>query len=94
MIRIRSIGSRAMPSRFSAGSEEAPQSIKKLTAAPVTWKQVLSRPPEPNASPQPTNCSCIGCRASVVVEDYRPRGVPNTRISSQTGITMTAPSRK
>src|SRR3954464_12095344 len=50
-----------MPRRFSPGSDEAPQSIRKLTLAPVTWKQVLSLPPEPSASPQPTNCSCIGC---------------------------------
>jgi hypothetical protein len=26
--------------------------------------------------------------------DYRPRGVPNTRIKSQMGMTITAPSRK
>jgi hypothetical protein len=26
--------------------------------------------------------------------DYRPRGPPNTRIKSQSGITITAPSRK
>jgi hypothetical protein len=25
---------------------------------------------------------------------YRPRGVPNSRIKNQTGITITAPSRK
>ena len=35
------MSSRAIPSRFSAGSDEAPQSIRKLTRAPVTWKQVL-----------------------------------------------------
>src|ERR1700676_1186836 len=57
---MRRIASRAMPSRFKAGSDEAPQSIRKLTRAPVTWKQVLNRPPEPRASPQPTNCSCLG----------------------------------
>ena len=28
--------SRAMPSRFIAGSEDAPQSIRKLLRAPVT----------------------------------------------------------
>src|SRR5262245_53023818 len=55
------MASRAMPRRFSAGSEEAPQSIRKLTLFPVTWKQVLNRPPEPSASPQPTNRNCIGC---------------------------------
>src|SRR4030095_12871550 len=39
----------------------APQSIRKLTLVPVTWKQVLNLPPEPSASPQPTNRNCIGC---------------------------------
>ena len=86
------MASRAMPSRFSAGSEEAPQSIRKLTLAPVTWKQVLNLPPEPSASPQPTNRNCIGC--SLAGRIYRPRGVPNSRDSSQIGITITAPSRK
>ena len=51
---------RAMPSRFSAGSDEAPQSIRKLVPWPVTWKQVFDRPPEPSASPQPTKRNCIG----------------------------------
>src|SRR5215510_9441795 len=58
---MRSMSSRTMPARFSAGNEDAPQSIRKLTCAPVTWKQVLNLPPEPNASPQPTNRNCIGC---------------------------------
>src|SRR5712664_899629 len=52
---------RTMPSRFSAGSAVAPQSIRKLAEAPVTWKQVFCRPPEPKASPQPTNCTRISC---------------------------------
>jgi hypothetical protein len=51
----------------------------------------LSLPPEPKASPQPTKRSCIGCGLPI---PYRPRGAPNTRESSQIGITMTAPSRK
>src|SRR4051794_1078407 len=48
-----------MSSRLRAGSDDAPQSIRKLTRSPRTWKQVFPRPPEPNASPQPTNCRCI-----------------------------------
>src|SRR3954462_4324416 len=60
-MRIRSMLSRSMPRCFSAGSDDAPQSIRKLTLSPVTWKQVLNRPPEPSASPQPTNRSFIGC---------------------------------
>src|SRR5690242_12142895 len=51
---------RAMPSARIAGSAEAPQSISAFTPSPTRWKQVLERPPEPNASPQPTNCRCIG----------------------------------
>ena len=86
------MSSRAIPSRFSAGSDDAPQSIRKLTCAPVTWKQVLNLPPEPSASPQPTNRNCIGCCRLCVT--YRPRGLPNSRDSSQIGITITAPSRK
>ena len=86
------MSSRAMPSRFSAGSDDAPQSIRKLTRAPVTWKQVLNLPPEPSASPQPTNRNCIGCGLCELI--YRPRGLPNSRDSSQIGITITAPSRK
>src|ERR1700741_4205875 len=62
---MRSMSSRTMPARFSAGSDDAPQSIRKLTCAPLTWKQVLNRPPEPNASPQPTNRNCIGCGPSL-----------------------------
>jgi hypothetical protein len=34
VIRIRSMASRAMPRRFSAGSDDAPQSIRKLTWCP------------------------------------------------------------
>src|ERR1700730_2777091 len=52
--------SRAISSRFNAGSDEAPKSIRKLTRSPLMWKQVLNRPPEPSASPQPTNRNCIG----------------------------------
>ena len=86
------MASRAMPRRFSAGSDDAPQSIRKLTRSPVTWKQVLNLPPEPSASPQPTNRNCIGCSLTRWI--YRPRGLPNSRDSSQIGITITAPSRK
>src|SRR6185437_4114618 len=59
-MRMRSISLRAILQCFSAGSAEAPQSIRQLTESPVTWKQVFCRPPEPKASPQPTNCTCIG----------------------------------
>ncbi len=48
---------RSIPSRFIAMSEEAPQSIRNRVRSAVTWKQVLKRPPEPKASPEPTNVS-------------------------------------
>src|SRR5690348_11253833 len=54
-----SMASRAMRSPASPISDDAPQSIRKFACSPTTWKQVLSRPPEPNASPQPTNCKCM-----------------------------------
>jgi len=58
---------------------------------------VLYRPPEPNASPQPTNRNCIGPNPKNPVRAlnlYRPRGAPNIRDNSQIGMTITAPSRK
>src|SRR5215469_6727066 len=54
-----SIASRAIPSRSIPINEDAPQSIRKFARRPTTWKQVLSRPPEPNASPLPTNRRCM-----------------------------------
>src|SRR5882724_13295594 len=71
---------RAMPSRFSAGSEVAPQSIRKLAERPVTWKQVFCRPPEPKASPQPTNCTRISCcrfRLAAARRAEQPRQQPD-----------------
>src|ERR1700691_3196284 len=50
---------REIASLFIAVSELAPQSMRILVSRPVRWKQVLNRPPEPKASPQPTNCSCM-----------------------------------
>ena len=86
------MSSGATPRRFIAGSEDAPQSISRLVCAPVRWKQVFDLPPEPKASPQPTNLTRIG--SGRAEKTYRPRGVPNSRDSSQIGITITAPSRK
>ena len=47
---------RSIPRCLSATREVAPQSINAFTLAPVRWKQVLKRPPEPKASPHPMNC--------------------------------------
>src|SRR5262249_18124938 len=53
--RMRSMLVRSIASRFSAISDEAPQSIRKEVRLAATWKHVLKRPPDPNASPEPTN---------------------------------------
>src|ERR1700734_1425142 len=60
-MKTTSIALRSIASLFMATSEVAPQSISALTALPTRWKQVLKRPPEPKASPQPTNCRCMKC---------------------------------
>src|ERR1700724_3143913 len=48
-----------MPQRARPVSDDAPQSMRKFAESPATWKHVLSRPPDPKASPQPTNCRCM-----------------------------------
>src|SRR5580704_13636229 len=85
--------SMALPSIFSlfmATSEVAPQSISALTSLPTRWKQVLNRPPEPKASPQPTNCRCMECPQETRDDpgpsrdaDLRP---PPTTVSRQNGL--------
>ena len=44
---------------FSAGSAEAPKSTTSVLLAVSSQKQVLKRPPEPKASPEPTMVSFI-----------------------------------
>src|SRR3974390_1168310 len=44
---------------FSAGGAEAPKSTSSVPRAVSSQKQVLQRPPEPNASPDPTIVSFI-----------------------------------
>src|SRR5579863_4570793 len=50
---------RVIASLFIATTELAPQSISTLKSRPTRWKQVWKRPPDPKASPQPTNCNCM-----------------------------------
>src|ERR1700722_6323719 len=72
---------RGIASLFIAVSELAPQSMRILVSRPVRWRQVLNRPPEPKASPQPTNCSRIedlrntpkGCGAAPPVFNFAGR---------------------
>jgi hypothetical protein len=60
---------------------EAPQSMRKDVEAVVTRKQVLNRPPEPNASPEPMKCTCIV--ASVAVKGLRESEQANTPTTDQ-----------
>src|SRR5258708_38950735 len=51
-----------MPSFFKAIRLEAPKSMAKRRLGVSTRKQVLNRPPEPKASPQPTNVTLVVMR--------------------------------
>src|SRR5579885_3500646 len=62
----------SIPRCFSATSELAPQSISSRQCAPLTRKQVLNRPPLPNASPQPMNVTSTiapSIRLSIRLQD-------------------------
>src|SRR5919201_6650938 len=50
----------SMPNLRIATIEEAPQSMRKAPRRSRTWMHVLKRPPLPNASPEPRNCTSIG----------------------------------
>src|ERR1700733_3485714 len=63
---IASIPFGSTPKRRIEIIAEAPQSIRKLLASRrLTKKQVFSRPPEPNASPQPRNLMRTGTSSTV-----------------------------
>src|SRR3954452_20850024 len=47
----------SIPCAFNATSEEAPKSMRMVRPAVSTLKHVLNRPPDPNASPDPTMVS-------------------------------------
>src|SRR5581483_9930939 len=70
------------PRAFSATSEDAPKSTTTVALAVSSQKQVLNRPPEPKASPQPMTVSRMsGARA-------RPRrhlGVPPSHMDAGLG---------
>src|SRR5215213_6859736 len=53
---------RSIPSRFSATSEVAPKSSAIAAAAVSMKKHVFARPPDPNASPQPTTVRRMASR--------------------------------
>ena len=61
---IASIALGSSLSPFSAGNAEAPKSMTTVPLPVSSQKQVLERPPEPNASPDPTTVSRMsGLRA-------------------------------
>src|SRR5690242_12000805 len=45
---------------LSATREEAPKSMRMVRSSVATLKHVLKRPPDPNASPDPTMVSFMG----------------------------------
>ena len=67
----------SMPCPFNAGNAEAPQSMSSAALAVSRKKQVLSRPPEPKASPEPT----IVRRIMLAARPRRHRGVPAFHMS-------------
>ncbi len=75
-------------SLFSATMEVAPQSISALKSRPTRWKQVLNRPPEPKASPQPTNCKCMNtpglAKSPLDYDSLESRALPNPSVISIT----------
>src|SRR5436190_12132276 len=88
---------RLIASLFIDTSEVAPQSTSALIFRPTRWKQVLNRPPEPKASPQPTNCTCMNIPQSRRRPVHRPaiESAPHNLlqpepIASVTGITRGA----
>src|SRR5256885_11823728 len=61
----------SMPCAFSATCVDTPQSIRNVFPAASRRKQVLYRPPEPNASPHPTTVSRISGRRARTLADLR-----------------------
>src|SRR5262249_52172293 len=50
---------------------------KKFARSPTTWKQVLNRPPEPKASPHPTNWRCMSTPALALAALGQPHDQPD-----------------
>src|SRR6185295_18896245 len=61
----------SMPCAFNATCVDAPQSIRNVLSTASRRKQVLNRPPEPNASPQPTMVSRMSGRGARAFADLR-----------------------
>src|SRR5438067_2365847 len=59
------------PCARSATGADAPQSIRTVRPAAARWKQVLWRPPEPNASPEPMILSCMSRRRARPLADLQ-----------------------
>src|SRR4029079_16771906 len=59
---------------FSATGDDAPQSSKIVVPSAWTRKQVLKRPPDPNASPEPMTVSRM--RSGFCARPRRDLGMP------------------
>src|SRR4051794_41374614 len=70
---------RSIPSRFSATSEVAPKSSAIAAAAVSMKKHVFARPPEPNASPQPTTVRRMASRLRAGAGGELRMPAPNVR---------------
>src|ERR1044071_3444376 len=61
----------------SATGADAPQSIRTVRPSVTRWKHVLWRPPEPNASPEPTMVRRMSGRRAHALTDL---GMPAAKI--------------
>src|SRR6266545_6882288 len=77
-----SIRSGSRPCALSATREDAPQSTSSVPLAVSRKKQVLNRPPEPKASPEPTTVRRMSRRRA---RPCRNLGVPTLEIPERVG---------
>src|ERR1041385_8796384 len=79
---IASIVFASTPCAFNATCVDAPQSIRNVLPRASRRKHVLNRPPEPNASPDPTMVSRMSGRRTRTLADLR---VPAAQIGKLLG---------
>lgn len=70
------------PAAFSAVRLVAPQSMRTLSAAPSSQKQVWKRPPLPNASSEPMKCRRTGSLMTIEPTDA---GADHARVTTRRG---------
>src|SRR4051794_16436596 len=69
----------SIPSRFRATSEVAPKSSAIVAPAVSMKKHVFARPPDPNASPQPTTVRRMASRLGAWARGERRMPAPHVR---------------